>query len=245
MLYHNLPESDRFAAAANDGFKRVEILAPYNHPPQWYAEQLKKHSLQLVLINVPAPGFAATPLHEPQFKAGIIQAAQVCRLTGCKAVHILAGDKTTDSAQQSQTLRQNISWAIQQYPLLTWHLEALNAIDMPNYFYSEPQHVIDEIISIDNANVGMQFDFYHVIKQGLNLEQQISLCASFIRHVQVAGSPERNEPDACLDTIVQGFHALKDIGYNGVVGLEYRPKSNVAFGLSWLNTLIKDGLLKF
>lgn len=260
LLYGALPVEDRFAAAANDGFRFVEILAPYDYPPNWYAEQLQKYSLQLVLINTPnqidngvaGMGFAAQPKQEIQFQTAISQAAQVCKATGCNAVHVMAGNLSPQFGreQQSHALQNNLVWASKQYPNLRFHLEALNTEDAPNYFYSQPAQVAhhlglvhqriksEKTSTADHAiNVGMQFDFYHTVKQGLNITEQLREYFSYIFHVQVAGASGRHEPHPNKDGIRQGFEKLYALGYQGYIGLEYRPLHSVSQGLSWLNGL--------
>src|SRR5699024_2254963 len=96
LLYADLPVTERFAAASNDGFGHVEILAPYDESPQWYARQLDLHGLELVLINTPVVspdypwGTAAQPAARALFRKAIEQAAAVCRATGCPAIHVMA-----------------------------------------------------------------------------------------------------------------------------------------------------------
>ena len=46
---------DRFAKAAENGFKGVEILFPYGHPVDELQAALKEYSLEQVLLNSP-PG---------------------------------------------------------------------------------------------------------------------------------------------------------------------------------------------
>jgi len=46
---------DRFDAAAKAGFKGVEFLFPYDHPPAAIAERLEKNRLTLALFNT-VPG---------------------------------------------------------------------------------------------------------------------------------------------------------------------------------------------
>src|SRR5690554_1279461 len=94
LLYSYLPVAERFAAAEVDGFRYVEILAPYDESPEWYAQQLRHHGLELVLINTPVVsseypvGVAAQPGSQKLFQDAMAQAASVCQATGCTAVHV-------------------------------------------------------------------------------------------------------------------------------------------------------------
>ena len=91
MLYPELPFMQRFAAAAQDGFKAVEYLFPYAYSKQELAQALHAHGLEQVLFNAPPGGIdaasisyawevagergtAAVPGREDEFKAGVLLA---------------------------------------------------------------------------------------------------------------------------------------------------------------------------
>ncbi len=54
MLFTEVPFLDRFALAAQAGFKAVEFLFPYDHAATDIRQRLDDHGLQLVLHNLPA-----------------------------------------------------------------------------------------------------------------------------------------------------------------------------------------------
>src|SRR5205085_4045661 len=64
MMFQEIGFLDRFDAAAQAGFKAVEFLFPYEHPPEAISERLEKNRLTLALFNtVPGDwaGGAASP----------------------------------------------------------------------------------------------------------------------------------------------------------------------------------------
>lgn len=241
LLYGHLPLEARFAAAKGDGFSAVEILFPYDQPAGWYAAQLRDHGLRLVLVNTPIDaqharsGRAAVPGQEDAFRADFARAAQVCQATGCGAVHVMAGCLPAEQEGAGRaTLVSNLEWAATHFPGLVLQLEALNHFDVPGYFYSRPSAVLSILDEAGLPCAGMQFDFYHVLRQGLALEAELEACLPWIRHVQVAGSPERHEPDLARDAGYQaGFERLHAANYQEFVGFEYRPAADVTSGLRW------------
>src|SRR5690606_3153910 len=122
---------------------------------------------------------------------------------------------------------------VADHPYLTLQLEALNSFDVPGYFYSQPSSVLAMLQSLDLPGVGMQFDFYHVVRQGLDLNRELTAALPWVRYVQVAGSPTRNEPDLSRDGLLTAFEQLVQAGYRGPVGYEYRPRGEVSDGLRW------------
>lgn len=253
LLYESLPVSERFAAAAEDGFRYVEILQPYDHPPEWYARQLQCHGLELVLINTPVlsseypVGMAAQPSARHLFGEAMQRAVAVCRATGCRAIHVMAGKTDTHHSRSAQlaTLCENLRWANDTWPDLALHLEALNRVDVPDYFYSLPEQVAQALIAIGREQVGMQFDFYHVVKEDLQPAEQVRCYGSLIRHVQIAGASARAEPDLNRDGLLAGIQSLKTQGYDGYLGLEYRPAKRVGDGLSWAVPILDKNLIVY
>jgi len=78
MMFQDIDFLDRFDAAARAGFKGVEFLFPYDHPPEAIAERLDKNRLTLALFNtVPGDwaggerGLAALPGREQEFRDGV------------------------------------------------------------------------------------------------------------------------------------------------------------------------------
>jgi hydroxypyruvate isomerase len=57
-----------------------------------------------------------------------------------------------------------------------------------------------------------------------------------IGHMQIAGLPERNEPNRGEVNYPYLFRLMDELGYDGWVGCEYRPQAGTSAGLGWLNT---------
>jgi hydroxypyruvate isomerase len=249
MMYGHMPVEEQFAAAANDGFRYVEILFPYDHSPHWYAQRLKEHDLQLTLINTPVfrpefpLGMAGQIKAASQFRQAFAATLEVCSQTGCKAIHVMAGlrDESLSHQAQQAVLVENLNWAAAQNTGVMLQLEALNDTDMPNYFYSSPEQVVTVLEQCQATNIGLQFDFYHVVKQGLLLDEQLQACLPWVRHIQLAGSPERHEPVLEKDGLLTAFGRLHEAGYTGFVGGEYRPRGQTRDGLGWMQPLLDKG----
>ena len=98
FIFQEVEFLDRFAAAAACGFKAVEYLSPYDHPPEVIAEQLTRHGLVQALFNMPPGdwaagerGIAVLPGREQEFRDGIEQALLYAKATKCRILHAMAG----------------------------------------------------------------------------------------------------------------------------------------------------------
>ena len=66
-----------------------------------------------------------------------------------------------------------------------------------------------------------------------DLATKIRGLAEHYPHVQIAGNPGRHEPDVGEIHYPYLFDLFDEIGYQGWIGCEYRPKGDTAAGLGW------------
>jgi hydroxypyruvate isomerase len=252
-MYRDLPWADRFDAAARDGFQGVEILLPYDEPPDWYAHRLCAHGLQLVLLNTPVTpgagrlGLAAIPGATDEFRHDFERARAIARATGCRRIHVMAGDITgRDAAECREALLRNLEYALEvaRHDGIVLTLEALNRADMPGYFYHLPSQVMAILRYFDSPQLRLQFDFYHCVKEALDPRGEVQVAAPWIGHVQIAGAEGRHEPDLSRDGLLDAVAALPALGYDSWLGCEYQPRSSAAAGLAWCEPLRRSAVLQ-
>ncbi len=251
-MYRELAWTERFDAAARDGFAAVEILLPYDEAPDWYARQLRARGLQLVLLNTPiAPGagrlgWAAIPGAADEFRQAFQRARAVAQATGCRRIHVMAGDVGGyDAPACRDTLWRNLEHALElaRHDGLVLTLEALNRSDMPGYCYYLPAQAIEVLRRFDSPWLRLQFDFYHCVKEGLDAGQAVQRAAPWIGHVQIAGAEGRHEPRLLQHGLLEAVAALPALGYDSWLGCEYEPASSAVAGLGWCEPLRRRGVL--
>lgn len=253
LLYPGLPLAERMEAATRDQFRGVEILFPYAEPPEVLGRWLSENRQELVLINTPIgpngeKGLASLPGREADFEAGFAQALAVCEATGCRAVHVMTGQRPEGGVADDYraTLINNLRRAAPSAAKagITLTLEALNRQDMPRYFYYLPEQAVDIIEAVDHPSVRLQFDFYHSQREGLDLDGALRRALPWVHHVQFAHVQGRHEPDPNDAAVSVALRTLRDTGYAGWIGCEYVPRSDTTAGLTWRNeylTLLKRG----
>lgn len=251
-LYPHLKWDKRFQAAAHDGFQGVEILQPYAYQPAWYAKHLQNAELTLTLINTPMGqnqghmGWAAIPGAQQQFRLAFDQARAVAHATGCKRIHVMAGNTNGLSYEACRaTLLHNLDYALAlaESDDLILTLEALNRSDIPDYFYHLPEQVLDILRQFDATRLRLQFDFYHCLKEQQDVSASVATCGPWIAYVQIAGVDGRYEPDLHQHDLLNALTALPRLGYNDWLGCEYQPRSLPADNLSWCLPLRELGVL--
>ncbi len=98
LLFAELPYLDRFAAAADAGFKAVEILYPYDVAAKHTCRALLANGLELALINAPppnytggTPGYGAVPGGEARFEHDMRRVLRYAGELRVGLVHVMAG----------------------------------------------------------------------------------------------------------------------------------------------------------
>ena len=252
FLYTELPFLDRFAAAASDGFRAVEFGFGYEFPAKEIAAQLKACGLEQVLINAPPGnrdagdrGLGAQPGREHEFAASIVTAFSYAQILECPRVHVMAGLvpdgwDAERRARQRATFVRNLRFAAREAAEqgLALTIEPINPRDIPGYFLNTQAeaHAIRE--EVGAANLTVQMDLYHAqIVEG-DLSMKLERWLPHIGHIQIAGVPDRHEPDRGELDYRHLFALLDELGYTGWVGCEYRPRAGTSAGLGWMRALL-------
>lgn len=246
MMYTEVPFLERFAAAAADGFDAVEYLFPYDFEPAQIAEPLKQHGLTQALFNLPPGdwnagerGMACHPGREAEFAASVERALPYAAATGCRRLHAMAGLMPAghDTAAQNATYVANLRHAAARLaPLgITLVIEPINQRDMPGYHLSYQQQAHDVVAEVGAPNLQVQMDLYHCQVMEGDLTRRLEKHFVGVGHIQIAGVPDRHEPDTGEVDFTHLFHRLDALGYDGFVGCEYRPRAGTSVGLGWLH----------
>ncbi|MBM3364027.1 MAG: hydroxypyruvate isomerase family protein [Betaproteobacteria bacterium] len=246
MMYNEVPFLDRFAAAAADGFEAVEFLFPYEHPPEEIAHRLQSHGLEQVLFNLPPGdwaagerGMACLPGREAEFARSVQTALPYARATGCRRLHAMAGivpQQGVSLAQARATYVANLRDAAQTLAPhgITLLIEPINTRNMPGYFLNYQQQAHDVLAEVDRPNLKVQMDFYHCQVMEGDLMRRLQKHVGGVGHVQIAGVPDRHEPDTGEVRYDYLFDQLDALGYEGWIGCEYIPAGATSAGLGWL-----------
>lgn len=248
FLWPGLPLLDQIDAAWRAGFKAVELHFPYATPAEVVKEACAKRGLTLLGINTNIGagadghrGLAAVPGREAEFRALADQALDWASTAGGTAVHVMAGvvpekDRAAGADVMVRNLREIAPKAADRN--LVIFLEALNTRDNPGYFYSEIERAVDIADRVGAPNVKVMFDAYHVgVAQG-DVIPRLKKLYGTVGHVQIAGVPDRGEPDESTFAYPELFSALDDLGYSGWIGCEYKPRGDTDAGLKrWTKAL--------
>lgn len=248
MLFAEHPFLDRFAAASAAGFDAVEFLFPYEYAAEEIASRLAAHQLDLVLFNMPPGdwnsgdrGMASIPGREREFAENITLALAYAKKLGVPRLHAMAGipPPTCDPEAVIETYVTNIAAAAAQCASagIDLMIEPINSNDMPGYYLNAFPLALEVIEAIDAAGgvaPTLQFDIYHCARIHGDVPRWIERAAAHIGHFQIAGIPDRHEPDIGDLPLSDIIAAIARFAPGKTIGCEYRPLGQTEDGLSWL-----------
>lgn len=245
MMFTDAPFLERFGRAAGAGFKGVELLFPYDHEPAEVGRALAHHGLEQALFNLPPGdwaagerGTASLPGREAEFQAGVHKAILYAAATGCRTLHCMAGmlPASADRAEREALYVMNLRWAAREVAKhqITLVIEPINTRDMPGYLINYQAQGRAVIERVAEPNLKLQLDLYHCQIMEGDLAKHIQTFLDITGHIQIAGVPERHEPDIGEINFPYLFELLDRKAYAGWVGCEYRPRGRTEDGLGWL-----------
>lgn len=244
FLFQEWSPEARFVAARETGFKGVEVPFPYDFGLGRLGDLLAMNGLELVSFNAPAGnwdagerGLAAQPGRKGEFFDGLERAFDLADFVDAKRVHVMAGTipEDADFDLVYDTYVGNLKRAAKEARArgLTVMIEPIAPAVIPEYMLATPEQALAVIADVDDPGLGLMLDVFHAQNAQGRLSETIEAGMASLFHVQIAGVPDRAEPDAGEVHYPYLFDLLDAHGYGGWVGLEYRPRMGTLVGLKW------------
>ena len=252
LLFNEVDFLERFERASKAGFKGVEFLFPYEWSKEELADRLDSHGLELVLHNLPPGdwsagerGIACLPGREGEFQDGVGLAIEYARALKCPRLNCLVGlaPKDVPPDRVAQTLVDNLHFAAAAMEKEGIHLlvEALNDKAFPGFCLTHTKDVLQIIEAVNHPNLWIQYDIYHMQIMEGNLTTTILDNLKRIDHMQLGDNPGRHEPGTGEINFTNLFRFIDEAGYDGWIGLEYKPAGVTEDGLEWVKPYLKGG----
>jgi hydroxypyruvate isomerase len=253
LLFTELPLLERPGAAKAAGFDAVEFWWPFDSPVPGSVEiaaftrSILNAGVQLVGLNFfagdlagPDCGVLSIPARSQQFRDNIDVTVGIGAQLDVTGFNALYGNRVdgVSSEQQDELATENLSFAAKAAAGIgaTLLVESVSGPKpYPLRTAADSIAVIERVRSAGHQNIGFLCDLFHLSCNGDDLDAVIGKYAGDVRHVQIADAPGRGEPGSGELEIDGYLAALETAGYDGWVGLEYKPSTgNTLDSLSWL-----------
>ena len=244
MLFNEVDMLDRFEHASTAGFRGIEIQMPYDYSPDQLGERLRSNDLECVLLNIPVGdlstgdrGLACIPGREVEFRESVKAALIYAKALECRLLNCLAGVPPSgfDAIEVHKTLVRNLEMAADLCGEVDVDIviEPLNIRDFPGVYLKQLKQSRSVIDEVGLANVGLQYDVYHMQIMEGDLIRGIEENFDVIRHIQIADNPGRHEPGTGEINIQLILEHLDELAYDHWVGCEWIPSTTTEVSLRW------------
>lgn len=211
-------------------------------------------------------GTAILPAQQAEFRAGVELALRYAQALSCPRIHVMAGLVPEDQRLPLTgplELATSSDWAARPGPLretyianLRWAarlaaqsgcevlIEPINTRDIPHFFLNRQAHAHAVIEAVGAPNLKVQMDLYHcqIVEGDVASKIKAYLPTARVGHFQIAGVPQRHEPDLGELHHPHLFDLIDEVsaacGWQGWIGCEYRPlrggqEGGTSAGLAW------------
>ncbi len=253
MLFTEVPLLQRPAAAKAAGFDTVEFWWPWPDQPvpadadvDAFVTAIEEAGVHLAGLNFfagdlagPDCGVLSIPARSQQFRDNIDVTVGIGERLGTAAFNALYGNRVDDAKaeEQDELGTENLGYAAKAADRVgaTVLVEPVSGPKpYPLRTADDAVAVVDRVRATGVTNVGFLCDLFHLANNGDDVDAAIARYADRVAHVQIADAPGRGEPGSGDLPLQRWLSDLEDAGYEGWVGLEYKPTSTTEESLGWL-----------
>ncbi|WP_326574297.1 TIM barrel protein [Streptomyces sp. NBC_00481] len=231
FLEGDRPLDDRVRAAADSGFRAVEIWDWWDKDLPRLTRALETTGTRLITLCVESwkdKCDLGDPSSHDEFLARVRAAADAARRTNTPRLVVLAGDVAPEIEPATQLHHAVAVLARAGEEVGRDGLELLVEVvnrehEGPNALISDSRSALSLLRAIDLPNIRFLYDRYHAILNGEPLGAEIEDAIPLIGHVQAADIPGRHEFGTGTIDWAAELAWLQNAGYDGYVGIEATP----------------------
>lgn len=221
--------ADRIRRAHAGGLTAVEFWRWSDKDLDAIEAALDETGLALTSL-VAEPMIALTDAANRQsWLKGLAESVAVSRRLGAPVLIAQAGDDLPGVSREEQrralTETLKVGADILKGSGVRLGVEPLNIrIDHIGNFLDSTREGLDIVSDVNRPEIGIVYDIYHSAVMDERTEEVLEGRLDRVFHVHVADHPGRNEPGSGGIDLAHRLNWIFANGYDGAVGLEYRPR---------------------
>jgi hydroxypyruvate isomerase len=253
ILFTELPLLERPAAARAAGFTGVEFWWPFteavpgDREVEAFVRAVEDAGVALTGLNffagdMPAGdrGLVSWPARSAEFRDNVEVTVGIGERLGCRAFNALYGNRVDEATpeRQDELAVENLAIAGRAVRRLGGTVLVESCSGAPRYPLLTAADAVAVLDRVERetgvTDLGFLCDLYHLAVNGEDLDRVIATYGPRVAHVQIADHPGRNEPGTGGLDLDRHLGALAAAGYDGWIGLEYKPSGASADSFGWL-----------
>lgn len=228
MYWRDLPYEERIARVAGLGFRACEFWGWRNKDVARIKTAMDEHHLRIVALCLEPPSSLIRRNVAAELVKGMKETAAVAKELRCETIIATVGNLYDDETYEITRRRvvRNLAAVgrVAGDNGLTLVVEPLNTlVNHHGYWLTRMPQAVDIVQEVDCAAVKILMDLYHQQIMEGNIIDNLTAYINHIGHFHAAGVPGRGELVGGELDYRAIFKAIDATGYDGYVGLEYRP----------------------
>jgi hydroxypyruvate isomerase len=233
MIFDALPLEERIAQAGACGAAAVEFWT-------WRDKDLDAiaRAKETAGVNISAfGGLSGKSPSDPSAVGSAVDelrhSVEAARQIGSTGLIVYGGQEQPELPREQQleslkgVLAATAEAADQAHVMLL--LEPRNArVDFPGELLTSTDEALKIVTDLDLPNVKLLFDIYHQYVTEGSVHAAIETNIDRIGHFHMADAPGRGEPGTGALDFGEVFRLIDSLGYEGYMGLEFRPSGDPA-----------------
>jgi hydroxypyruvate isomerase len=238
MLLTEYPFAERARKAAELGFDAIEFWLPDEKGKDMKDVRQVAHDCEITVSSIVVNsnsgdigGSLVKARDNSTYLKRLKKTIEIAHMLDCKKMITCSGNTLKGLSRQRQTRNMvrtlKEGCRIAEREGITLLLEPLNTIvDHPGYFVDSAKLGFEIVRDVGSPNLKLVYDIYHMQLMEGNILQTIERNLKSIAHIHCAGAPGRHELDLGELDYRNILKKIDELGYDGLVGLEYHPTVN-------------------
>lgn len=219
---------DRIRAAKAAGFEAAEFHLWRDKDLDSIAAALAETGVTLTGACVDPRRSLVDPAQHEEFLAAVADSLAAAQKIGSPPM-IVASGFTREGVSAQEHFNEAVSVlkraaALAEAADVMLVLEPLNdRVEHPGMYLVSTTLGLDIVDAVNSPKLRLLYDVYHSAVMDEDMETVLSGRMHLVHHVQIADLPGRNEPGTGTIDWAGTISTLKRLGYEGAIGMEYRP----------------------
>lgn len=230
-----IPFLDRMAAAKSIGFSAVEIWNPFDkdrgRTPEIIAQRAADVGVKITSYSPHPPNFA-DPKNEKPFlewldltiSAGKTLNIPHFNLTGHKLIKGLTVEQMIENYTR---VLKRVAPRLEAENIIAM-IEPYNPFNHKGHFMYGHEPALSICREVNSPSVKINWDFFHMQRTNGNLITHLENGFDQVAYIQLADSPDRNQPGTGEVAYGKVLTRLRELGYPGYIGAEFFPQNKNA-----------------
>lgn len=241
----DIPVYDQISLMKQCGFSHIEFWSWWDKDLAMIEKAITDMNMEITAICTKFVSLVDEYARD-QYIEGIVESIDVAKRLGAKMLISQVGDEIGVAREKQYASIVSGLKACEPYLTesgITLVIEPLNhMVDHPGYYLTSSDEAAQIIKEVNSPAIKMLFDIYHQQVSEGHVTKRLQEYLPYIGHIHIADNPGRDRPGTGELNYHYILQRLRELQYDGYIGLEYFPQEDVKDSLLHIQRQYVDQL---